>query len=73
MTRARTPKGLPKTVFIARQFSDSGHQSWLSAQTDVTYLAELGEVIQVGRYQLVDIAPLNGVPLLGKPARVKQP
>jgi len=65
---------LPKTVYIARQYSNratGGRDTWLSAETDVTKLAELGESIQVGRYQLIETAALNGVPLLGKPKAAK--
>lgn len=71
MTRASTRKALPKSVYVARLYSDSGKESWLSAETDVTQLGELGEVILVGRYELVEISRLNGIPLLGGTVKVK--
>jgi hypothetical protein len=67
---------LPKFAFIARQYADrktGGRDTWLAAETNVTKLGELNEVIQVGRYQLMEIYTLNGVPLLGNPRKVKQP
>jgi hypothetical protein len=65
---------LPKIIFVAREYSDrktGGRNTWLNAETDVTRLAELNESIYVGRYELVEISTLNGVPILGNTRKVK--
>lgn len=62
---------LPKIVFVASKTFVKPREVCLVAETDVTQLAELGESIEVGRYQLIEIATLNGMPILGNRRSVK--
>lgn len=67
-----TAKILPKTIYVARQTADRGGESWLSAETDITELGQINETVVVGRYELVEVSSLNGVPLISSTRKVKR-
>jgi hypothetical protein len=67
----KTRQALPKIVYLAWASGGLSDPDFLVAETDVTKLAELNESIEVGRYMLVEISTLNGVPLLGNTRKVK--
>lgn len=62
-----TNSDLPKTIYVAFKSAAGNEPDFLVAETDVTQLAELQRSERgIGRYQLIETASLNGVPLLDK-------
>ena len=55
-------KKLPSRIYVKREKSDSDDTEWFNADEDFEALGELGEVVEIGYYQLIDTKQLDGKP-----------
>lgn len=56
-------KAFPKELFV--KFEDPGtDDEWLNASKDAGQLAEIGRIVQAGRYKLVAVVDINAVPVV---------
>lgn len=54
-------KTLPKTIFVARRPDGEGG-FYFAVEAKAESLAELTEVVRIGRYELTEIADVKAVP-----------
>lgn len=62
---------LPPIIFVKREHDKE--TSYLSASDDLDSMVEMGEKIDIGRYELVQVNPVEGVAFNYLPTVIRDP